>query len=89
MSWRDGTSALRDEVATSRALNLDADAATVQALCAKQGWAISAVETLLSGGTRVVMRNGDDAARLRVKLKAKLINGTVQRAAWAAHRGGA
>ena len=86
MSWRQGTSALRDEVATSRAVNLAMDEAPLRAECAKRGLAVSAIETLISGGTRVVMMNGDGAATLRRVFKAKLIAGPVQRGAWAARR---
>lgn len=86
MNWRTSTSASRDEVATSRALNIDAGVADVQAICAKHQLPISAVETLLSGGTRVVMMNGDAAASLRRLLKAKIITGEVARVAWASHR---
>lgn len=86
MSWRQGTSPMRDEVATSRAINLNLAEAQVRADCAKHGLAISAIETLLSGGTRVVMMNGDDAVTLRKVLKTKLLTEPVQRSAFAARR---
>lgn len=78
---------MRDEVHTSRAMNIDADVQEITSMCAKHNLEISAIETLLSGGTRVVLNNGDDAARLRRTMKAKLIDGTVRRAAWVSHRG--
>ncbi len=87
MSWRDAAPIVTGVVATSRALNVSSAAADVRAVCTKHKLTISAIETLLSGGTRVVMRNGDDAANLRRILKTKIINGSVNRAAWAAHRG--
>ena len=86
MSWRETTSPLRDEAATSRAININADVAEVQAACAKRQLPISAIESLLSGGTRVVMMNGDAAVQMRKALKSKLISGDVRRAAWATQR---
>lgn len=86
MSWRQAASPMRDEVATSRALNVSAGIAEVRAACAKRQLPISAIETLLSGGTRVVMMNGDAAAQLRRVFKAKLITDAVNRTAWASHR---
>ena len=83
MSWRQSTSPLRDEVATSRAMNLDATPDEIRAICAKHKLAISVIEPLLSGGTRVVTTNGDGAATLRKAMKAKLIPGAVKRTAWA------
>lgn len=84
MNWRTSSSALRDEAATSRALNLTVDEAEVRAQCTKHDLPISAIEELLSGGTRVVMMNGDDAATLRKVFKTKLLTGQVERHAWSA-----
>lgn len=86
MSWRQSTSALRDESATSRAINIDASEADVRAACAKQDAAISAIEPLASGGTRVVLVNGDGAARVRNSFKTKLLTGPVVRTRWVANR---
>lgn len=86
MSWRQSTSALRTEVATSRAVNVDASEADVRAVCTKSGDQISAIETLLSGGTRVVMVNADGAARVRASFKSKLLTGDVKRTRWVANR---
>jgi len=83
MSWRQSGSAMRDETPSSRAMNLTLERAAVTTLCTKHNLAISAIESLLSGGTRVVLQNGDDAATLRRLAKGKLIDGAVQRNAWA------
>lgn len=85
MSWRNAAPA--DAAPTSRALNLTLERAEIFEVCARRDMAISAIETLLSGGTRVVLQSADDAAQLRRTWKAKLIPGPVRRAAWAAHRG--
>jgi len=46
----------------SRALNLDAPAEHVLEMCAKHKAAITQIERLVSGGTRVVLQNADSAA---------------------------
>ncbi len=86
MSWRQSTSAIRNEHPTSRGVNIDASEADVRAICAKHGHEISAIETLLSGGTRVVMVNSAGADRVRSSFKSQLINGEVQRTRWVANR---
>ena len=48
----------------SRAININAAQDHVIATCAKREVAISAIEALQSGGTRVVMTNADDTATL-------------------------
>ena len=63
----------------SRAINIDQSEAAVVQLCGQLGFRISAIEALISGGTRVVLACSEDAARLRVKLKAKIIHGPVRR----------
>lgn len=63
----------------SRALNVNATQAHVIALCAKSKIAISAIETLSSGGTRVVMNNADDTAAIAKAYGTKVISGPVQR----------
>ena len=63
----------------SRALNIDATADHITARCAKQGLAISAIEPLRSGGTRVVMNNMDDARTIAESYGKKVIAGPVQR----------
>lgn len=66
----------------SRAMNVDASHADVIAMCAKHNATISAIEPLLSGGTRVVMMNGDDAATVRRAFKSKVMEGKVTRTLW-------
>lgn len=63
----------------SRAINVNATEAHVIATCAKRKIAISAIETLHSGGTRVVMNNADDTADIAKAYGAKVIAGPVQR----------
>lgn len=46
----------------SRALNINATQDDVRAACTKHAAAISTIETLPSGCTRVVLRSGDGAA---------------------------
>jgi hypothetical protein len=86
MSWRQSGSAMRDEVPSSRAINLSASEAEVRAECAKQDLPISAIETLLSGGTRVVMMDGDAAAMMRKAFKKQILTGPVNRLAWSSAR---
>ena len=64
----------------SRAINIDAPEADIVASCAKKRLTISAIETLRSGGTRVVMNNADDAAIVAKQFRAKIIAGDVTRA---------
>ena len=87
MSWRQSGSAMRDEVPTSRAINVTSSEAEVRAACAKHDLQISAIEPLLSGGTRVVMMNGDDAEKMRKVFKGKIVTGDVRRTAWGSARG--
>ncbi|MEK7343684.1 MAG: hypothetical protein AABZ73_07655 [Pseudomonadota bacterium] len=63
----------------SRAINLSASVADVEALCAKHDVAISVIENLSSGGTRVVLLNPDGADRIRSLMKAKIITTPVVR----------
>ena len=48
----------------SRVLNIDAPQAHVIATCSKKHAEISAIETLRSGGTRVVLTNAIDTATI-------------------------
>lgn len=66
----------------SRAINVSLTEAQVVAACAKHGAAISAIESLMSGGTRVVLQNIDDADRVRSVFAKKVISGNVVRARW-------
>ena len=63
----------------SRAINIDALQGDVLDMCAKHNAEISAIETLHSGGTRVVLKNGDDAAILVKAYGAKVLTGSVVR----------
>jgi len=63
----------------SRAININATEAHVLATCAKRGVTISAVETLHSGGTRVVMNNAVDTATIAKVYGSKVIAGPVER----------
>jgi len=66
----------------SRAMNVNIDQAEVIARCAKHNAAISAIEPLLSGGTRVVFVNTDGAAVMRAAFGSKVIDGVVSRTKW-------
>ena len=63
----------------SRALNLNAPQEHVIETCAKNKAPITQIETLLSGGTRVVLKNADDAAIIEKAYRTKLIAGAVKR----------
>ena len=63
----------------SRAINIDATPQHVTAACAKRGFTITSLETLLSGGTRVVLTSGDAANAIRQVYGRKVIEGQVQR----------
>ena len=84
MNWRSSESGSHElgATATSRAVNVTANKDEVFALCAKHDAAISAIEVLPAGGTRVVLCNADDAALIRKAMKAKLIVGSVARTPW-------
>lgn len=63
----------------SRAINLDAGEAHVLDTCAKHKAAISAIEPLQSGGTRVVFKNADDAVVIAKAYGSKVLTGPVRR----------
>ncbi|MBH1999077.1 MAG: hypothetical protein I8H96_08025 [Sphingomonadaceae bacterium] len=63
----------------SRVINLNAAVSEVQTLCDRHKLAISTIEELTSGGTRVVMLNPDGAERMRVLMKGKMIDSPVVR----------
>ncbi len=77
--WRRG---IPTAVTTSRAMNVSIARADVEALCRKHGASISAIETLHSGGTHVVLKNGDAAETMRKAFGKKLIAGAVVRTPW-------
>lgn len=66
----------------SRAMNVTASEAEVRAAAAEHGAPISAIETIMSGGTRVVFMNGDDAERMRGIFKDRMVIGAVTRTEW-------
>ena len=63
----------------SRAVYLKLSEGAVVARCLSEGVAISAIDSLPGGGTRLVCMNGVDAQRMRKKLKANLHTGDVAR----------
>lgn len=63
----------------SRAINVKATQAEVVTACRKHGATISAIETLVSGGTRVVLTNGDGAAAMKAAFGRKVLDGAVTR----------
>lgn len=63
----------------SRAISIDATVEQVTDYCAKQGLGISVIEPLISGGTRVVLNNMNDAEVVRRGMKARLISAPVVR----------
>ncbi|MDB5696618.1 MAG: hypothetical protein JWN21_2161 [Sphingomonas bacterium] len=63
----------------SRAINIDAPKEHVVATCARRKVGISAIESLRSGGTRVVTNNADETAILAKAYGKKVISGEVTR----------
>ena len=64
----------------TRVINVRASKAEVTASCRKQGAIISAIETLVSGGTRVVLSNMEGTEKMRAVFGGKVIAGDVRRA---------
>lgn len=69
-------------VPISRAVNVTVEQPQVLAMCKKHNAIISAIETLPSGGTRVVLMNSDDAAKIIKAFGSKVMTGTVTRTHW-------
>lgn len=69
-------------VPISRAVNVSVEQPQVVAMCKKHGAIISAIETLPSGGTRVVLMNSADAAKIIKAFGSKVLTGTVARTHW-------
>ncbi|HWI85601.1 MAG TPA: hypothetical protein VNT42_04660 [Sphingomonas sp.] len=63
----------------SRALNLNAPQEHVLATCVKQKIAITQIETLVSGGTRIVLQTADAAATIGRIYRDKVITGAIRR----------
>lgn len=66
----------------SRAINVNLEVSTVRNLSVKHGAAISAIEAILSGGTRVVYMNASDAQEMRAVMTKSIINGSVIITKW-------
>ena len=71
-----------DVAPISRAMNVRVTEAQAVAMCAKHKAEISAIESLLSGGTRIVLMNIADAATVAKAFGSKVLTGTVQRTGW-------
>jgi hypothetical protein len=63
----------------SRAINIKATQDHVIATCARRKVQISAIEALVSGGTRVVLNNIVDTAIIAKAYRSKVITGAVAR----------
>jgi diketogulonate reductase-like aldo/keto reductase len=63
----------------SRAINVNATEVHVLDMCAKHNAAISAIEPLRSGGTRVVLKNAVDAAIVKKAYGSKVLTEAVLR----------
>ena len=71
-----------DAAPVSRAMNVRVTQEQAIAMCAKHNAIISAIESLPSGGTRIVMMNVDDAAKIAKAFGSKVLTGTVERTGW-------
>ena len=69
-------------VPISRAVNVSVEQPQVVAMCKKHDATISAIETLPSGGTRVVLMNSADAAKIIKAFGSKVLTGNVARTHW-------
>ena len=63
----------------SRAFNLSMSEAEVIKHCSDKSIAVSVIEALPEGGTRLVTMNGEGAEKVRLKLKRHIIAGVVRR----------
>lgn len=63
----------------SRAINVNAPQADVVKLCGKHNAPISAIESLPSGGTRVVFNNAEATATMTRIFGRKVLTGAVAR----------
>ena len=63
----------------SRAMNVTLAESDVKDICQKAGVGISAIEPLLSGGTRLICTTGAGADEMRLRLGDHLIEGAVTR----------
>lgn len=70
------------ETRPTRAMNLDLPEQEVIDRCRRKAIAISAIETLLSGGTHLVCVTIEGADEARTLFKQKIIHGRVRRASF-------
>lgn len=63
----------------SRAINIDATKSEVLSVCARHRAVVTAIETLASGGTRVVLRSADAKAAVEQAFGRKVLAGAVRR----------
>ncbi|MFL6764750.1 MAG: hypothetical protein ACJ8FO_06090 [Sphingomicrobium sp.] len=63
----------------SRVVNLNLDEGVVVIRCMSEKVGVSAIESLPSGGVRLVCMSGEGAAKIRKKLKAYVIDGEIER----------
>jgi hypothetical protein len=63
----------------SRAININATQDHIKGTCAKRSLQITAIEALVSGGTRVVMSNTGASVTLAKVYGSKVIAGVVKR----------
>ena len=63
----------------SRAFTLSMSEAEVIKHCSDKSIAVSVIEALPEGGTRLVTMNGEGAEKVRLKLKRHIIEGVVRR----------
>ncbi|KQX25070.1 MULTISPECIES: hypothetical protein [unclassified Sphingomonas] len=63
----------------SRAINIRETQEHIVAACDSRSIRITSIETLVSGGTRVVLSNSADSARLATLYGKKVIDGAVRR----------
>ncbi|MBB3981134.1 hypothetical protein GGR44_000765 [Sphingobium fontiphilum] len=63
----------------SRVIHVQATEQQIETLCQKNGFRLSVVEALLSGGFRVVMLDSRDSDAFRALMKGKVIDGPVKR----------
>ena len=63
----------------SRVVHLNLDEGVVVIRCMSENVGVSAIERLSSGGVRLVCTSSEGADRMRHKLKAYVISGTVTR----------
>jgi len=71
----------------SRAINLNVSESDVTAMCARHKVVISAIESLQSGGTRVVLNNVDDTAVIAKAFRAHILTGAVSRIPYRSRQG--